>query len=182
MPMSMPLRSVALAAIAFGLTAPQVALAAQAPCLTVSEASAVAAYAMPSVISGTAQRCAPVLGKDAWLSRNGTALSQRYADRKPVVWPEAKAALLRMVADGADPASDVIKSLPDASMQQLADSLVVSSVAEKMPASRCGAVDRFLSLISPLPPENTAELVALTLGVLSHDEQPRLGKFAICKA
>ena len=47
------------------LVSPQIAEAADTACLTAREATAVMAYALPSAISGTARRCAPVLGKDA---------------------------------------------------------------------------------------------------------------------
>lgn len=176
------MRTIALAAAALALIAPQVAAAADGTCLTPREATAVAAYAMPSVIGGATQRCAATLGKDSWIAVNGQSLAQRYADRKAAVWPEAKAALVKLAGSASDPAMDALKALPDATIQQMADTMVASGVAEKLPVARCGMIDRFLSLISPLPPENTAELVALTLGIVSRGDNPKVGKLAICKA
>ena len=179
------MRTLTICAAAVLLSAPQIAAAADAPCLTAKEATAVAAYAMPSVIAGTTQRCGAVLGKDSWISKNGTGLSKRYAERKAAVWPEAKAALLKMTGGAAgsgDVVLDTLKSMPDETVQQIADSMVTAAVAERVPANRCFVVDRFLSLIAPLPPESTAELVALTLGVVSQGEKPKIGKLALCKA
>lgn len=175
------MRTLALAAATLSLIAPQIAAAAEAPCLTPKEATSVAAYAMPSIIGGATQRCAPALGKDSWIAANGQSLAQRYADRKAAVWPDAKAALVKLAGSG-DAAMDALKSLPDATIQQMADTMVTAGVAEKVPVTRCGTIDRFLSLISPLPPENTAELIALTLGVMSRGDNPKIGKLAICKA
>jgi hypothetical protein len=170
-----------LAAASLALIAPQVAAAAEPVCLTNHEASAIAAYALPSVITGTTQRCAPVLGSQSWIARNGDDLAKRYADRKVVVWPETKAALLKMSLSATDPASQALRALPDASIMQLADGLVAAAVAEKLPTSRCGAVDHFLALIAPLPPENMADLIAMSLGILAQGEHARLGKLPICK-
>lgn len=181
------MRTLTICAAAVLLSAPQIAAAADAPCLTAKEATAVAAYAMPSVIAGTTQRCGATLGKDSWIAKNGTSLSKRYAERKAAVWPEAKAALLKMTGGAGSGGSgdvvlDTLKSMPDETVQQIADSMVTAAVAERVPANRCFVVDRFLSLIAPLPPESTAELVALTLGVVSQGEKPKIGKLALCKA
>ncbi len=177
------MRTLALAAAALVLTAPQIATAADAqPCLTAKEATAVAAYAMPSAITGTAQRCVPTLGKQSWLALNGDALSKRYAERKPAVWPDAKAALLKMASNSKDSMAETIKTLPDDTIRQLADSMISAAVADKVQVSRCQVIDRFLSLVAPLPPENTAELVALTLGIVSQAGAPKIGKLVLCKA
>jgi hypothetical protein len=176
------MRSAVIALTTAMLVVPQVAQAAEPPCLTPKEATAVAAYAMPSVISGTVQRCAPVLGKDSWLARSGSGLAGRYAERKAAVWPEAKAAILKVAGGSGDPMMDMVRSMPDDSLRPFADSLVVAGIAEKLPANRCAPINRFLSLIAPLPPESTAELVALTLGVLSRSDKPKIGKLPICKA
>jgi hypothetical protein len=176
------MRTLAPAFAAFLLVAPQIAAAAEPPCLSPREATAVMAYALPGAISGTTRRCGPVLGKESWIARNGDDLARRYGERKTVLWPEAKAALLKVTAGSADPTLDMLKSLPDESLQQLTDAIVTGTVAEKIPDKRCFVVDRLLSLVAPLPPENTAELIALTLGVVSHGDSPKLGKLAICKA
>lgn len=176
------MRRAIIALSAASLVVPQIALAAEPPCLTPREATAVAAYAMPSVISGTVQRCAPVLGNDSWMARSGNELAGRYAERKAAVWPEAKAAILKVAGGSGDPMMDMVKAMPDESLRPFADSLVVAGIAEKLPTNRCAPINRFLSLIAPLPPESTAELIALTLGVLSRTDKPKLGKLPICKA
>ncbi len=166
----------ALASLSFA----QVAQAAEPPCLTAREATAVASYALPSVIAGTSQRCGTVLGKDSYLAREGMQLSQRYSAGKTKAWPEAKAALLKV--GGAGDMAETVRKLPDSTVQPLVDSLVTSLIVENMPTNRCSPVDRALWLLSPLPPENTAELIALSLGLMAQGQNPRIGKIAICKA
>lgn len=158
----------------------QIAAAAETPCLTPREATAVASYALPSVITGTSQRCAPVLGKDAYLTRDGAKLAARYSARKAAAWPEAKAALLKV--GGAGEMTDAVRKLPDATVQPLLDTLVTGLVVEQMPTDRCTPLDRALWLLSPLPPENTAELIALSLGLMAQGSNPRIGKIAICRS
>ncbi len=91
---------IALAAAA--LTAlPGIAAAAEPPCLTPAEFTALSSYALPSIITGTTQRCAATLPADAWLRRNGGQLAARYAAAKPAAWPGAKAAFLKLSAGQA---------------------------------------------------------------------------------
>ena len=173
------MRATALMLSLLSLASSQAAIAADAVCLTPREATAVASYALPSVIAGTSQRCGAVLGKDAYLSREGMKLSARYGARKAAAWPEAKAALLKV--GGAGDMTDAVRKLPDATVQPLFDTLVTSMVVEQMPTDRCSPLDRALWLLSPLPPENTAELIALSLGLMAQGKNPRIGKIAICK-
>ncbi len=172
----------AIGAAAFLLITPQVAVAAEIPCLTAQETTALATYAMPSVITSTTQRCSASLGKESWIARNGEQMAQRYAANKAGAWPVAKAALLKLSGSSNDQMLSMMKTLPDNTLQELADTLVSGSVAEQIKTARCGVIDRFMALISPLPPENTTELIALTLGILSQGEKPKLGKLAVCKA
>jgi len=46
----------------------------------------------------------------------------------------------------------------------------------------CPSIDRVFALLSPLPAENTAELIALAVGLGSKAGEARLGRFSICKA
>lgn len=173
------MRALALTLSLLSLASSQAAMAADATCLTAREATAVASYALPSVIAGTSQRCSAVLGKDAYLSREGMKLSARYGPSKAAAWPAAKAAMLKV--GGAGDMTDAVRKLPDATVQPLVDTLVTSMVVEQMPTDRCSSIDRALWLLSPLPPENTAELIALSLGIMAQGKNPRIGKIAICK-
>jgi len=163
---------------------PQVAAAAviDQPCLTPREVAAVSGYALPSLISGTAQRCAASLPESAFLRTSSHQMAQKYAARKAVVWPETKAALIKLSGGTNDKAAELFKSMPDETLQQIADSMVSGIVTEKLPVARCGTIDHLLALLSPLPAENTAELIALTVGLVSRGDKPTLGKFAVCKA
>lgn len=176
------MRRLAPAFLLFALAAPQVAQAADPVCLTPREVTALSTYALPSAIGGVTRNCAASLPADAWLPRNGAALAQRYGEGKARAWPDAKAAFLKMSAATNPEATLLFTSLPDDSLQPLADAALSGIVAGKIKPESCPAIDRALSLLAPLPAENTAELIALAVGIGAKAGEPRLGKFAICKA
>lgn len=157
--------------------------AAEPPCLTAGEFTSMISYAMPSVISGTTARCSAALPADAWLRRNGSQLAARYAQGKAETWPGAKAAFLKLSAGGTNKeAGDLLRGMPDQTLQQLVDGMVEGLVGQKLPTERCATVDRVIRLLSPLPPENTAELIGLAVGLGSRGGNARMGSIAICKA
>lgn len=169
----------------FALTSASMAQAASAtpPCLTPAEFTALSSYALPSVIRGTSQRCASVLPGDAFLAREGERLADRYAQRKAANWPVAKAAFLKLGGtEGAGDAAEMFRTLPDSTLQPLVDGLIEGMINQKLPSERCAAVDRLIALLSPLPAENTAELIGLAAGFGAKSGQAKVGQFSICPA
>ena len=171
----------ALAAL-FLAVLPGLAQAAEPPCLTQAEFASLAGYAMPSVINGTAQRCAATLAPEAFLRKSGRELSSRYAARKGAEWPGAKAAFLKLSSATNADANRLFRDMPDASLQQVVDAMLEGMVSQQIPVERCTAIDRVVGLLSPLPPENTAELIAIAIGLGAKSGSAKLGKIAVCPA
>jgi hypothetical protein len=163
------------------LAAPQLAQAAEPVCLTPREVTAVSTYALPSAIGGVTRNCAASLPAGAWLPQNGAALAQRYTAGKTSAWPEARAAFLKMSMATNPDAAQLFATLPDDSLQPLADAALSGIVSAKIKPESCPVIDRALSLLAPLPAENTAELIALAVGLGAKAGEPRFGKFALCK-
>jgi hypothetical protein len=161
---------------------PTVAAAAEPPCLAPAEFTALAEYAMPSIINGTAQRCSTTLAPNAFLRSQGPQLVQRYAQSKPAAWPGAKAAFLKLSTTTNADANKLIGSMPDASLQQMLDSLMEGLVGQHVPLDRCATIDRVVGLLAPLPPQNTAELIALAVGLGSKTGRAKVGAISICPA
>lgn len=169
-----------IAALVLALT-PVAAQAAAPPCLTPSEFTALSSYALPSIITGTTERCAATLPADAWLRRNGSQLATRYAAGKPAAWPSAKAAFFKIGGASANAdATNLLKTLPDSSLQPMVDALISGMVGQQLPPDRCGAINRLVQLLAPLPPENTAELIALAAGLGARSGRAKLGGFSLC--
>jgi hypothetical protein len=169
-----------LAALSFG--AANTAQAAQQACLTPSEFTSLSSYALPSAIAGIGQRCAETLPVGAFLKTDGKRLAARYAERKSEAWPGAKVAFLKITSAQNPDMVGILQGTPDNALQPLADSFIESAVVQRLPADRCVAIDRLLRLLAPLPPENTAELIALAAGLASKDGRAKVGQFSICPA
>jgi hypothetical protein len=177
-----PMRRLTAIAAALLAVAPTVAQAAEPPCLSPDEFTSLAGYALPSIISGTSQRCISTLGPSAFLRRSGPELIQRYAERKPAAWPAAKAAFLKLSSTTNADANNLIRTLPDASLQQMLDGLLQGMVSQQVPLDRCGAIDRLIGLLAPLPPQSTAEVIALAVGLGAKAGRARIGTISICAA
>ena len=174
----MTLRLLLAAALAI---APGIAHAAEAPCLTTGEFSALIGYGMPAALGGTVDRCAKTLPADAFLrSDDAKAMIARYTAAKSTQWPRAKAAVLKMGNGSKSDAFGLLGAMPDPVLQTLADTFVAGLVASQLPIERCPVVNRMLSLLAPLPPETTAQAVGLAIGIGARAGQSRIGKVAIC--
>ena len=175
------MRRITTVAAACLALAPTLAQAAEPPCLSPGEFTALAEYALPSIISGTSQRCSSTLAPGAYLRRNGPQLIQRYAERKPAAWPSAKAAFIKLSSSTSTDANNLVRSLPDASLQQMLGALMEGLVSQHVPLDRCGTIDRLIGLLSPLPAQSTAEVIALAVGLGSKAGEAKLGAITVCQ-
>ena len=162
--------------------APALAAAAEPPCLTPREFTALANYALPSVITGTANRCAATLPADAYLRRSSGALATRYAQSRTQAWPGAKQAFIKVSTATNPQAADLFRNMPDQNLQQMTDGLIEGLVGQRLPVTRCGAIDRLVALLAPLPADSTAELIAIAVGLGAKAGKANLGAFSICQA
>lgn len=160
---------------------PGIAHAQNSACLTPKEFSSLAAYALPGAINGATKRCAATLATGSFLKSDGQALADRYASRKTANWPDAKAAFFKISGDQQQ-TTDVLRSLPDNSLREMIDVILEGMVSQEIPLDKCGTIDNYVRLLAPLPPENTAELIALTVGLSTKAETPKVGKLNICKS
>lgn len=162
------LGAAALAATA--LFCPSLASAAEAVCLTRAEASAMLTYALPQVIDGTAKRCQPALPANAFLSTHGQQIVQRYSNGRDQYWPQARSAFLKL-SSGRDPAfGSIAAALPDDTLKSLADVTVSSLIAQSIKLESCRKIDVAIDLLSPLPPQNTAGLIALFIEIAARTD------------
>lgn len=149
---------------------PGIAAAAEATCLTRQEATALIAYGLPEAITGTVASCAPVLPADSFLRRQGPGLAARYAGQKDKYWPQARPAFLKALNAGGGDSAGLTRNLPEQTQRQLADVFVEGLVSQRIVPASCGKLDLAIDLLSPLPPENTAGLIALSIELASKSE------------
>lgn len=160
--------------------APCAAMAAEPVCITKAEATSLVTYALPQAINGTAKRCAPSLPANAFLRTGAPALASRYAAQKDRYWPKARPAVMKALSAQNGGSSNMMAGLPDETLRQLADVFVEGFVAQRIAPKSCKQLDLAIDLLSPLPPENMAGLIALTLDAAGGAD-PKLGKVSLCK-
>jgi hypothetical protein len=166
-------------------------IAAAQDCLTESEISAMAVYAMPGLVQGVKLRCAGHLAADGFVTRGGPALSARYVRLQPTVWPQAKSGLLKIAARKAakasgDPAAkagsgnadmmQMIASLPDTAVRPLVDALIVQEVAPEIDVKQCGKIELLMQALSGIDPAVAGTVLGLIAGLVKLEDP------AICGA
>jgi hypothetical protein len=176
----------AFAALA-SLACSEIAMAADAPCLSEHEVTSLVTYALPVVMDSAIKTCRPQLAPGGYFATQGAALVQRYAAHKSMAWPEAKRALLK-IGGNDDKMKDMVASLSDEALQPFAEGLVAQLVTKGIKPKQCIAIERATRLLSPLPPENTAELLTFVIVLAERPKlrsavgAPRNSELPICPA
>lgn len=153
-----------------------------ADCLSEDEVNGLVGYALPSVIDGAMRACKPHLSSNGYFATRGSEFLTRYSARKDQNWPVAKGAFLKL--GGAKDAQMVntIKSLPDSALQPFVEGMVSEMVGGEIKASQCTAIERGVRILAPLPPENTAELIAFVVVLADKPKNGKPSAMPICKA
>lgn len=157
------------------------AATAAAPCLSEAEVTALVGFALPSVIDGTMKSCKPHLSSNGYFATRGSEFLDRYATRKAANWPMAKSAFIKLGSSKDSKMTDAIANLPDEAVQPFVEGLVSEMVGSEIKSDQCTAIERGVRLLSPLPPENTAELVSFILVLSSKPKPGKTSSFPICK-
>lgn len=140
-------------------------------CISVAENQAVVANLMPTLLPAVADHCAQFAGRDAFLTREGRALAQRFAPLSRSSWSVAGPALERAL-DTDLPTDDTMLALGRTALS--------SGIAGSLDAQTCGTVDRLTRELAPLPEQNFINVLALFLevGVAEQSDVP----FKVCRA
>ena len=71
--------------------------------------------------------------------------------------------------------------LPDNAVQPFVEAMVSEMVSGEIKPDQCTAIERGVRILSPLPPENTAELVTFILVMTDKPKPGKTSAFPICK-
>ena len=175
--------TLALCATAFAMPA-QAAAAEAAQCLAPAEVRALATFAMPSVLTGLIDHCAPEVGATGFMSTQGRNLIASYAAHKDSAWPTARKAFFRLAGAKSDSsqATDMMAKMPDAALQPFVEGMIGGMIGSKLKPGQCVIADKMMRLLAPLPPENTSELLGTILELAGADKKSGPGGLAICKS
>lgn len=168
MKLAAPFAAVTLALLAVGGAAQA---APKLPDISGDEAAALAVYAVPDLLVATKQTCAGQLSPTGFLAQHGDALSQRYAAQQNAVWPQARAALFKFAAGKAGDQLKPFTTMPDSAIRPLADALIQQEVAQKIHPASCRNIERLVSAISPLEPQQAGTILSVLFDFASASDK-----------
>ena len=173
-----------MAFLAAALAMPAQAAAAQTECLSSTEVRALTTFAMPSVLTGLIDHCAPEVGTGGYMTTQGRNLISSYAAHKDSAWPTARKAFFRLAGtkSGSSEATDMMAKMPDAALQPFVEGMIGGMIGAKLKPGQCVIADKMMRLLAPLPPENTSELLGTILELAGADKKTGPGGLAICKS
>jgi len=164
-----------LAMTAAAMTLQPAIAAAQQPCITEDEVSAMAIYSVPSLVQGVRLRCGSDLSSSGFLARRGDAMVARYSALQNGVWPRAKAGLLKVFSNRASEGReglDMVARLPDQAVRPLIDALIVQEVSPKIAVKDCWKIERLIEVASPVDPEVAGTLLGVAVGLADPEQMP----------
>ncbi len=137
--------------------------AAQAPCLSTTDAESIALVAMPDIIRDAGRVCATLPATSLLRRQSGDLLAKydREADR---AWPAARTAIAKL----SDPAVELLL-LSDYARPMLT-SIFAPQITGRIQPADCPTLDRLVTLLEPLPARNTAGIVVATLQYLKSEK------------
>lgn len=169
--MSIPSLAISIAASA-SLMAGQ---ASAQDCISQSQISSLAIYAVPLLVDGVQGKCAGQLPSNGFLATSGAEFTAPYTRLQDSAWPEAREGFMYFAANGggqdqtmAD--EEFLGGLPDEALRLLFDLIITEKVGESVKPGDCRKVERALELMAPLPPENTGGLIALLLSEVGKED------------
>lgn len=151
-------------------------------CLTEGEVGGLVGYALPSVIDGAMKACKQHLSPTGFFATRGASFASQYAARKDLNWPIAKNAFLKLGGTKDASMTSTLKALPDSALQPFVEAMVSELVGGEIKAGQCVAIERGVRILSPLPAENTAELITFVVVLADKPKNGKPASLPICKA
>ncbi len=160
------------------LALPVAATAAEKPCLTPTEARGLMQVILPDVITTVASSCKATLPSGSFLARSGADMATRYRTNSGTNWPVAKLAFLKL----AGPSADLLKSMPDDASKALISAGIANAMSDGIKPEQCSYIDRAMSALAPLPPENMADLAIALLELANARGAKTASPLTLCPA
>ncbi|WP_421837231.1 hypothetical protein [Novosphingobium sp.] len=139
------------ATLALAAMTMQPVLAAPEKCITGAEMRVAARFVMPILINGVSTKCAPVLGNGSYLATKGPDLLKRY-EALPGDESAVPAIVERFDTKGE------LSGMSAAELRVFLKVGLFKAMGKDLTPEVCGKVDRVLTILDPLPAENTVAL------------------------
>jgi len=169
----------ALALIALATAQGVQAQQQQPRCVAAADLADSVLYAMPIAYDAVSARCAQRLSADGFMAKKGARFITQFRDRQNGAWPGALRLLKTFMAnDAADKAgadaeiATMLAALPEENLRPFVDGIIGQMIAQEIKPDSCSKIERGLELLSPLPTDNVAGLVAFIAEFAELDNPP----------
>ena len=139
-----------------GAAQAQVQIQATVPCITRPAAVSLLTAFLPDILTAASVRCAPALPPQAMLRQGLPTLVEHFHGDSERAWPHAYQAVGQMLPPQ-------LRGLDPNVLRPMATAIIVPLVAGRIDTRDCARLDQAVSLLSPLPAQNIAELAVLAI-------------------
>ena len=153
---------------------------AQQTCYSPDDLADAAVYMMPIAYDSAKSTCAKRLKADGFMARSGDKFIAPFRAKQAKAWPGAFRVMKKQLAgrsfsgmSGKDIVA-MVSTMPTSAVRPLADGMIGQMIAGEIKPAQCGQIERGMELLSPLPPENIAQLFPLVADFAS------LSNFKLC--
>ncbi|ABC63351.1 hypothetical protein [Erythrobacter litoralis] len=164
--MNKSLTKLAKTAVALAALAGSQAAQAQA-CIDQQDLSDAVVYFVPVLSESFQKRCASQLAPNGFMATQGDTMIAQFEPLQADKFPAAMRVLDSFTGDNEEAASflALTSELPPESIRPLVDGIIANEFAKDLKLTDCTKIERGLSLIAPLPPENVGGLVSFLMDV-----------------
>lgn len=137
---------------------------AQQTCYAPDDLSDTAIYMMPIAYDAVKDACAKLLKSNGFMATRGDKFIAPFRAKQAKAWPGAFRVMKKQIEGrsfsgmkGSD-LVNLLESAPASTVRPMADAMLGQTVAKEIKPSQCNRIEQGMKLLSPLPPENVAQL------------------------
>lgn len=150
------------ATAALAMLSGAVPASAQVPDIEPAQVSAVARYFLPLAFEGFMLRCEGTLEPTGFARANQARLMTKFADGAEGYWPQAKQALIQLVAiEGGASEQEAISKVDDQTLQTFMAGMLFSALILELKLEDCAKIESGLEVLDLLSVDDMAQLFSI---------------------
>jgi len=154
--------------------------AAQAPtCVPQPQAAALVTFALPTLVTQVAKRCATDLAPNSYLLANSDALADRYRSAADAAWPEARRAIAGLFTRFLG--QPMPEEMNGEMLRLLVEPTLGKLLAKQVNTADCVTIDAAVAAVAPLSGQALGRLTALLAAVADRKGTGIAGVLRVCK-
>ena len=149
----------------------QAAQAQDKSCVTRPELRGLVAYALPTVLQTTIDKCAPRLAPDSYLIARAPQLVSTLEAGRSAAWPQAKQAFVKIGGKGEKDTAGMFALLPEEAVRPLIEAVIEQKLVPSIKPESCPDIDRIMTPLEPLPASNLIDTMTEVLLVAARKDK-----------